>query len=192
VQAAHVVLERRPRTQGRDCGLGSSRHRSGCTRLARLTMPSHPIADGLPTRKPSETSSSPLAQGNPAAAAYAPRARRPHERGQGIRSPCRRYRIRVLRARPPDCAWVRRAVGEGVMSCPRAGSDLGGSDRLSAMERALVEGFAGAAVTLQHLNAQLALASLSLDGLRGAPPFAAKAPPCVPGAGPPAGRRSCA
>jgi len=27
----------------------------------------------LPTRKPSETSSSPLAQGNPAAAAYAPR-----------------------------------------------------------------------------------------------------------------------
>jgi hypothetical protein len=28
----------------------------------------------------------------------------------------------------------------------------------------LVEGFAGAAVTLQHLNAQLALASLSLDG----------------------------
>src|SRR2546421_277134 len=32
----------------------------------------HPIAVGLPTRKPSETSSSPLAQGNPAAAAYAP------------------------------------------------------------------------------------------------------------------------
>src|SRR5262249_2250770 len=26
---------------------------------------------------------------------------------------------------------------------------------------------------------------LSLDGLRDAPPFAAKAPPCVPGAGPP-------
>ena len=36
-------------------------------------------------------------------------------------------------------------------------SDLGGSDRLSAIERALVEGFAGAAVTLQHLNTQLAL-----------------------------------
>jgi hypothetical protein len=33
---------------------------------------------------------------------------------------------------------------------------------------------------------------LSLDGLRDAPPFATKAPPCVPGAGPPAGRRSCA
>ena len=32
-----------------------------------------PIADGLLTRKASETSSSPLAQGNPAAAAYAPR-----------------------------------------------------------------------------------------------------------------------
>src|SRR5262249_10990891 len=29
-------------------------------------------------------------------------------------------------------------------------------------------------------------------GLRDAPPFAAKAPPCVPRAGPPAGRRSCA
>jgi Resolvase, N terminal domain len=29
--------------------------------------------------------------------------------------------VRVLRARPPDCAWARRAVGEGVMSCPRAG-----------------------------------------------------------------------
>src|SRR5262245_8967133 len=51
-------------------------------------------------------------------------------------------------------------------------SDLGGSDRLSAIERALVEGFAGAAVTLQHLNTQLALATLSLDGLRDAPPFA--------------------
>ena len=36
-------------------------------------------------------------------------------------------------------------------------SDLGGSDRLSAIERTLVEGFAGTAVTLQHLNTQLAL-----------------------------------
>jgi len=32
-----------------------------------------PIADGLLTRKRSETNSSPLAQANPAAAAYAPR-----------------------------------------------------------------------------------------------------------------------
>jgi len=32
-----------------------------------------PLADGLLTRKPSKTNSSPLAQGNPAAAAYAPR-----------------------------------------------------------------------------------------------------------------------
>jgi hypothetical protein len=29
--------------------------------------------------------------------------------------------VRVLRTRPPDRAWARRAVGEGVMSCPRAG-----------------------------------------------------------------------
>jgi hypothetical protein len=36
-------------------------------------------------------------------------------------------------------------------------SDLGGSDRLSTIERSLIEGFAGAAVTLQHLNTQLAL-----------------------------------
>ena len=35
--------------------------------------------------------------------------------------------------------------------------DLGGSDRLSTIERSLIEGFAGAAVTLQHLNTQLAL-----------------------------------
>jgi hypothetical protein len=39
---------------------------------------------------------------------------------------------------------------------PDIDSDLGGSDRLSAIERALVEGFAGVAVTLQHLNTQLA------------------------------------
>src|SRR6516162_7965483 len=29
--------------------------------------------------------------------------------------------LRVLRARSPDRAWARRAVGEGVRSCPRAG-----------------------------------------------------------------------
>jgi hypothetical protein len=40
-----------------------------------------PIADGLPTRKPSETSSSPRAQGNPAAAAYAPRELDDHSFG---------------------------------------------------------------------------------------------------------------
>jgi hypothetical protein len=37
------------------------------------------------------------------------------------RSPIDLAAVRVLRARPPDCAWERRAVGEGVMSCPRAG-----------------------------------------------------------------------
>jgi hypothetical protein len=36
-------------------------------------------------------------------------------------------------------------------------SDLGGADQLSTIERSLIEGFAGAAVTLQHLNTQLAL-----------------------------------
>jgi hypothetical protein len=35
--------------------------------------------------------------------------------------------------------------------------DLGGSDRLSAIQRVLAEGFVGAAVTLQHLNTQRAL-----------------------------------
>ena len=29
--------------------------------------------------------------------------------------------LRALRARTPEQAWARRAVGEGVMSCPRAG-----------------------------------------------------------------------
>ncbi len=36
-------------------------------------------------------------------------------------------------------------------------ADLAGRDQLSAIERQLVEAFAGAAVTLHHLNAQLAL-----------------------------------
>jgi hypothetical protein len=34
-------------------------------------------------------------------------------------------------------------------------ADLGGADQLSAIERNLVQAFAGAAVTLHHLNAQL-------------------------------------
>jgi len=36
-------------------------------------------------------------------------------------------------------------------------ADLAGRDQLSAIERQLVEAFAGAATTLQHLNTQLAL-----------------------------------
>jgi hypothetical protein len=36
-------------------------------------------------------------------------------------------------------------------------ADLGGHDRLSTIECQLIEAFAGAAVTLQHLNTQLAL-----------------------------------
>jgi hypothetical protein len=35
--------------------------------------------------------------------------------------------------------------------------DLGGRDRLSTIERALIEAFAGACITLQHLNVKLAL-----------------------------------
>ena len=81
----------------------------------------------MPTRKPSETSSSSLPQGNPAAAAYAPRE---------------------LDGRTSAAKAFDRFVAD---------IDLGGSDRLSAIERTLVEGFAGTAVTLQHLNTQLAL-----------------------------------
>jgi hypothetical protein len=36
-------------------------------------------------------------------------------------------------------------------------ADLGGRDQLSTIERALVEGFAGAALTLNNLNTRLAL-----------------------------------
>jgi hypothetical protein len=36
-------------------------------------------------------------------------------------------------------------------------ADLGGHDQLSTIERALVEAFAGACVTLHHLNTKLAL-----------------------------------
>jgi hypothetical protein len=36
-------------------------------------------------------------------------------------------------------------------------ADLAGRDQLSAIERQLIEAFAGAATTLQHLNTQLAL-----------------------------------
>jgi hypothetical protein len=36
-------------------------------------------------------------------------------------------------------------------------ADLGGSDELTAIEKALIEGFCGAAIVLQDLNARLAL-----------------------------------
>jgi hypothetical protein len=36
-------------------------------------------------------------------------------------------------------------------------NDLGGADRLSTIERALIEAFAGACVTMQNLNTRLAL-----------------------------------
>ena len=36
-------------------------------------------------------------------------------------------------------------------------NDLGGADQLTAIERSLVEGFAGATITLQNLNARMCL-----------------------------------
>ena len=41
-------------------------------------------------------------------------------------------------------------------------TDLGGADRLSTIEHALIEGFAGAALTLHNLNCRLAL-GLAID-----------------------------
>jgi hypothetical protein len=67
----------------------------------------------LPTRKPSETSSWPLAQGNP--------------------RQLLRWRDRTIGAKAFD-----RLVAD-------IESDLVGSDRLTAIELALVEGFPGAA-----------------------------------------------
>ena len=74
---------------------------------------------------------------------------------------------RDVLARHPSRSCLRAASSNGRTSAAKAfdrlvadiESDLGGSDRLSAIERALLEGFAGcrAAVTLQHLNTQLAL-----------------------------------
>ena len=74
-------------------------------------------------------------------------------------------RARDVLARHPSRSCLRAASSNGRTSAAKAfdvadiESDLGGSDRLSAIERALLEGFAGcrAAVTLQHLNTQLAL-----------------------------------
>jgi hypothetical protein len=73
------------------------------------------IADGLPTRKPTETSSPPLAQGNP----------------RQLLTCCE------LDSRTSAAKAFDRLVAD-------IESDLGGSDRLGAIERALVEGFAGA------------------------------------------------
>ena len=72
-------------------------------------------------------------------------------------------RARDVLARHPSRSCLRAASSNGRTSAAKAFDrlvadiDLGGSDRLSAIERTLVEGFAGTAVTLQHLNTQLAL-----------------------------------
>src|SRR4029077_20231517 len=46
--------------------------------------------------------------------------------------------LRALRTRTLDCTWSRRAVGEGVKSCPRAG--CGRSACPGSMECAAVKG----------------------------------------------------
>jgi hypothetical protein len=45
-------------------------------------------------------------------------------------------------------------------------ADLGGADQISAIERALVEGFAGAAVSLQNINTRLALGEAIISSNR--------------------------
>ena len=45
----------------------------------------------------------------------------PQAQGQARRELSTLASLRVLRARTPEPAWVRRAVDEGVRSCPRAG-----------------------------------------------------------------------
>ena len=68
-------------TARRDCLLVVGVTPTGNRDAGKFAADAHSIADGLPTRKPSETSSSPLAQGNPAAAAYAPRELDDHSFG---------------------------------------------------------------------------------------------------------------
>jgi hypothetical protein len=47
--------------------------------------------------------------------------------------------------------------GGGPSRNPHSGATLGGADQLSAIERALIEGFAGATITLQGINYKIAL-----------------------------------
>jgi hypothetical protein len=76
--------------------------------------------------------------------------------------PVKRRRLDKKRIRPQ---LLTRAELDGRTNAAKAfdrlvasiEADLGGHDRISAIEVALVEAFAGAAVTLQHLNTQLAL-----------------------------------
>jgi len=78
-------------------------------------------------------------------------------------TPAKPTRRRSKRATRPQL--LSRATLDGRTNAAKAfdrlvadiESDLGGHDQLSAIEVALVEAFAGAAVTLQHLNTQLAL-----------------------------------
>ena len=119
-------------------------------RRSDRVVPCHPIADGLP----SETGSSPLAQGNPR----------------------QMLRCRELDGRTSAAKAFDRLVADIESKSRRL--------RSAERHRARLGGLCRGRRHLQHLNAQLAVASLSLDGLRDAPPFAAKAPPCVPGADP--------
>jgi hypothetical protein len=68
----------------------------------------------------------------------------------------RRHRAslpRLLTRRELDGRTSSAKVFDRLVTAIEA--DLGGADQLSAIERNLVQAFAGAAVTLHHLNAQL-------------------------------------
>jgi hypothetical protein len=76
--------------------------------------------------------------------------------------PAKRRRLDKKRTRPQ---LLTRAELDGRTNAAKAfdqliadiESDLGGADRLSTIERELIEGFAGAAIKMRHLNTQLVL-----------------------------------
>jgi hypothetical protein len=79
-------------------------------------------------------------------------------KGPAVRAPRRRHRAskpQLLTRAQLDGRTNAAKVFDRLISNIEA--DLGGRDQLSTIERALIEGFAGAALTLHHLNAKLAI-----------------------------------